>query len=75
MASIKNKPAPDSVANEALRKLSLEYRAKHNLTQQQLAELCRISRSSVHKLENCKPTTQITQIKVYRIVSGDLLKL
>lgn len=64
----------ESIANDALRRACLEYRAKHNLTQRQLAQLCRLSRDVIIKVESAQHTSQISQIKVYRIVQDGFLK-
>lgn len=42
----------------------VEYRAKHNLTQKQLAELCGITAQTVVKAEQGKPLTRLTAKKI-----------
>lgn len=42
----------------------VEYRAKHNLTQKQLAELCGITAQTVIKAEQGKPLTRLTAKKI-----------
>lgn len=44
--------------------VSLQYRAKHNLTQSQLAEFLGCHRATISKIELMKPTTMISRIKV-----------
>lgn len=44
--------------------ISLQYRAKHNLTQTQLAEFLGCHRATISKIEQMKPTTMISRIKV-----------
>lgn len=42
----------------------VEYRAKHNLTQKKLAELCGITVQTVVKAEQGKPLTRLTKKKI-----------
>lgn len=42
----------------------VEYRAKHNLTQKKLAELCGITVQTVIKAEQGKPLTRLTAKKI-----------
>lgn len=42
----------------------VEYRAKHDLTQKQLAELCGITAQTVIKAEQGKPLTRRTAKKI-----------
>ena len=42
----------------------VEYRAKHNLTQKKLAELCGITAQTVVKAEQGKPLTRLTAKKI-----------
>lgn len=42
----------------------VEYRAKHNLTQKQLAELCGLTAQTVIKAEQGKPLTRLTEKKI-----------
>jgi DNA-binding XRE family transcriptional regulator len=49
--------------------ISLQYRAKHNMTQTQLAEFLGCHRSTISKIEQKKPTTLISRIKVLSLAS------
>ena len=42
----------------------VEYRAKHNLTQKQLAELCGLTAQTIVKAEQGKPLTRLTAKKI-----------
>lgn len=42
----------------------VEYRAKHNLTQKQLAELCGLTAQTIVKAEQGKPLTRLTEKKI-----------
>lgn len=44
--------------------VSLQYRAKYNLSQSQLAEILGCHRATISKIELMKPTTMISRIKV-----------
>lgn len=44
--------------------ICLQYRAKHNLTQTQLAEFLGCHRATISKIELMKPTTMISRIKI-----------
>lgn len=46
----------------------VEYRAKHNLTQKRLAELCGITVQTVVKAEQGKPLTRLTAKKIELII-------
>lgn len=65
----------ESIARDALRKRCLEYRAKHHLTQRQLAQLCDCERGVIIKIENRRNCAQLSQIKVWRIISDGMLSL
>ena len=54
-----------TVENEKmLSEKMVEYRAKHNLTQKKLAELCGITVQTVIKAEQGKPLTRLTAKKI-----------
>ena len=61
------KCAMDFIAERSEKMLSekmVEYRAKHNLTQKKLAELCGITVQTVIKAEQGKPLTRLTAKKI-----------
>lgn len=70
-------PLQDEAANTitiaSLRRRLLEYRAKHNITQRQFAQIADLSRTTVQQLERSRWINAISQIKVYRIVNDQLL--
>ena len=49
----------------------VEYRAKHNLTQKKLAELCGITVQTVIKAEQGKPLTRLTAKKIELIIKEE----
>lgn len=61
------------VASAALRRACLEYRAENNLTQEDMARLCQVNRSTIVKCENQKPLQQVSQIKIYRICQNRII--
>lgn len=65
--------AADTITIASLRRRLLEYRAKHNITQRQFAEIANLSRTTVQQLERSRWINAISQIKVYRIVNDQLL--
>lgn len=65
--------AADTITIASLRRRLLEYRAKHNITQRQFAEIADLSRTTVQQLERSRWINAISQIKVYRIVNDQLL--
>ena len=65
--------AADTITIASLRRRLLEYRAKHNITQRQVAEIADLSRTTVQQLERSRWINAISQIKVYRIVNDQLL--
>lgn len=52
------------LSEKMLSEKMVEYRAKHNLTQKQLAELCGITTQTVIKAEQGKPLTRLTAKKI-----------
>lgn len=54
----------EKMSSEKLSEKMVEYRAKHNLTQKQLAELCGITAQTVVKAEQGKPLTRLTAKKI-----------
>ena len=42
----------------------VEYRAKHDLTQKQLAQLCGLTAQTIVKAEQGKPLTRLTEKKI-----------
>lgn len=52
------------LSEKMLSEKMVEYRAKHNLTQKQLAELCGITAQTVVKAEQGKPLTRLTEKKI-----------
>lgn len=52
------------LSEKMLSEKMVEYRAKHNLTQKQLAELCGITAQTVIKAEQGKPLTRLTEKKI-----------
>ena len=42
----------------------LYYRAKKNLTQREMAELCGVDRTTIIKVESGKPVSKLTTIKI-----------
>ena len=54
----------EKMLSEKLSDKMVEYRAKHNLTQKQLAELCGITAQTVIKAEQGKPLTRRTAKKI-----------
>lgn len=67
------KDAADTITIASLRRRLLEYRAKHNITQRQFAQIADLSRTTVQQLERSRWINAISQIKVYRIVNDQLL--
>lgn len=65
--------AADTITIASLRRRLLEYRAKHNITQRQFAEIANLSRTTIQQLERSRWINAISQIKVYRIVNDQLL--
>lgn len=65
--------AADTITIASLRRRLLEYRAKHNITQRQFAQIANLSRTTVQQLERSRWINAISQIKVYRIVNDQLL--
>lgn len=65
--------AADTITIASLRRRLLEYRAKHNITQRQFAEIADLSRTTVQQLERSRWINAISQIKVYRIVNDQML--
>lgn len=65
--------AADTITIASLRRRLLEYRAKHNITQRQFAQIADLSRTTVQQLERSRWINAISQIKVYRIVNDQLL--
>lgn len=65
--------AANTITIASLRRRLLEYRAKHNITQRQFAEIADLSRTTVQQLERSRWINAISQIKVYRIVNDQLL--
>jgi DNA-binding XRE family transcriptional regulator len=63
----------DTVVTAALCNKLLLYRAKHHLTQRQFAKLADVSRTTVQSCERCANITKISQIKIMRIISDNLL--
>lgn len=62
-----HKTAMDFIVERSEKMLSekmVEYRAKHNLTQKKLAELCGITVQTVIKAEQGKPLTRLTAKKI-----------
>lgn len=51
--------------------LILKYRAKHNLTQQELADKIGISRNTLSKAENDEPVGQLSEAKIDLVVRED----
>lgn len=51
-------------SEEMLSEKMVEYRAKHNLTQKQLAELCGLTAQTIVKAEQGKPLTRLTEKKI-----------
>lgn len=49
----------------------VEYRAKHNLTQKQLAELCGLTAQTIVKAEQGKPLTRRTAKKIELIIKEE----
>lgn len=65
--------AANTITIASLRRRLLEYRAKHNITQRQFADIANLSRTTVQQLERSRWINAISQIKVYRIVNDQLL--
>lgn len=58
--------------SEELRKAMIEYRAKHNLSQQKMAEKCNISLQTYNSVEGGTQTpSELTRAKIELIVKGE----
>lgn len=54
---------------EKLQRLMIVYRAKHNLTQKELADLCSVTLQTICRVENCdKLPSKVTIQKILNIV-------
>lgn len=47
----------------------LRYRAEHDLSQQKMAELCGLERTTIVKVENGGSVSKLTAYKILRIAS------
>ena len=54
-----------------LAKRMLRYRAKHNLTQRQLADLCKINRCYLSEIENGADPGKIVREKIELVIGGE----
>ena len=57
-----------------LKKLSkkiLRYRAKHNLSAEKFAELCRLTMPTIYNIENCKQRpSKMTLSKILNVIEN-----
>ena len=44
------------------------YRAKHRLSQEELAEKCGVNRVTINKVENGKDVSKLTNLKIRMVV-------
>lgn len=58
--------------DEELRKQMLDYRAKHNISQSELAKLCNLSQQTVCNVEHGTQTpSMLTRHKILRIIEKE----
>ena len=55
-----------------LREAVIEYRAKNNITQGELAEMCKVSTPTICNIEKgvAKPSL-LTRAKIYKVIKGE----
>ena len=57
---------------DVLRQKMLDYRAKHNISQQKLAELCKLTPQTVCNIENgIQAPSKLTKQKILNVVEGE----
>ena len=57
---------------DVLRQKMLDYRAMHNISQQKLAELCKLTPQTVCNIENgVQNPSKLTKQKILRIIEKD----
>lgn len=57
---------------DVLRQKMLDFRAKHNISQIRLAELCKVTPQTICNVENgVQEPSKLTKQKILNIVEGD----
>lgn len=55
-----------------LKDAMIQYRAEKNLSQTDLAELCKVSLQTINMIENGKQTpSKLTKAKIRQVIGGD----
>lgn len=62
----------DDIERSNLRRRIIEYRARHNLTQTEMAKLCGVSRTTIYKAERLRAISAVTEIRILSVCQDRL---